>query len=75
MSDSRWRVVAVRRNGKAIVLDEYLSLERAETFRNSLLSINAFPEVRIEPDVENRPAPARETERCDAPCCESSGKA
>ena len=62
MSELRWRVVAIRRNGKPIVLDEYLSLERAEAFRKSLLSINVFPEVRIEPDVESRIAPSRDVE-------------
>jgi len=70
MSGSHWRVVAVRRNGKEIVLDEYLALERAEAFQTSLLSINAFPEVRIEPDTDVSTAPAQGTGPCSSPLCE-----
>jgi len=74
MSDSRWRVVAVRRNGKVVVLDEYLSLERAEDFQKSLLSINAFPEVRIEPDTEGNTSPVRDAARCGSPLCEQKAR-
>jgi hypothetical protein len=75
MSMQRWRVVAIRRNRKHIILDEYLLKERAEAFQAALLSINAFPEVWIEPDTGadpdsrptngHSPVTARETCRDD----------
>ena len=52
MPVSRWRVVAVRRNGRTVVLDEYLPRERADAFQKAIRAINAFPDVRVEPDIE-----------------------
>ena len=47
---SRWRVIAIRRNGSRIVLDEYLRRVEADQFKNQLELKNLFPSVFIEPD-------------------------
>jgi hypothetical protein len=45
-----FRVVAERADGARVVVEEGLTIERANHVRMLLLNANAFPEIRVEPD-------------------------
>ena len=51
----RFRVIAIRRNGEPVVLDEFLTKAEAERLRNSLPADAKFIEIRIEPDEPDAP--------------------
>lgn len=52
-STDSYRVVAVRANGQRVVLDEALQQSRAEEMRKILLQAGSFPEITVEPDVND----------------------
>lgn len=45
-----WHITALGIDGKRVVLDRYLSRERAEELRQMLASSNVFRAVYVEPD-------------------------
>lgn len=47
-----WRIAALGMDGKRVILDRYLSRERAEELRQMLTSSNVFRAVYIEQDDE-----------------------
>lgn len=47
---SKWRVIAVRINGRRLVVDEYLRRDAAEKLREELLAKQLFPDVFVEVD-------------------------
>ena len=55
-TECSYRVVAVCPDGQRVVLDEALSIDRAEQMRQLLLQMNAYPEIVVEHDVaDNTP--------------------
>ena len=54
----RFRVIAVRRNGQTIALDEFLTLAQAEKLRDSLPADAKFTEIRIEPEEPDASRPS-----------------
>lgn len=59
MSSDRWKVVALRRNGGRIILDEYLTFAEAVRLRNALLSLASFPDVLLESETSAHASPLR----------------
>lgn len=49
--ESNYRVVAVCPDGKRLVLDESLAMDRAEQMRQLLLQMKAYQEIVVEPDI------------------------
>ena len=52
-STASYRVVAVRANGQRLILDEALEQGRAEEMRRVLLQTGSYPEITVEPDVND----------------------
>jgi hypothetical protein len=53
-SSETYRVVGVRADGARVVVEEGLTIERANHVRTLLLNANAFPEVKVEPDESQK---------------------
>lgn len=50
MSERTYRIVAVEKGGKRIVLDEGRTLKDAERFQRILDALNRFQSVSVEPE-------------------------